>query len=148
MKLSKPAIALTFAATLLLTACGGNEYGQPDNEYEGNHTRQIGYNQTTDDPMRDRANNRDQTRDGQGNYGNLNENNRSSDQHMFDRDNNRNNDQGNDGDNNNEYEVATEVADKVESDIPEIDNVYVLTTENNAYVAAAWDKEDDLDDKT
>ncbi|CDO02779.1 Lipoprotein YhcN precursor [Oceanobacillus picturae] len=40
------------------------------------------------------------------------------------------------GDGQQEYEVSEEAADKIKSEIDEIDQVYVLTTENNAYVAA------------
>lgn len=38
------------------------------------------------------------------------------------------------------YEVSKEAADRIVSEIPEIDRAYVLTTRNNAYVAAALDE--------
>ena len=40
---------------------------------------------------------------------------------------------------NNQYEVAEEAADKITEQVDEIDHAYVLTTENNAYVAAGLD---------
>ncbi|MGM8213656.1 YhcN/YlaJ family sporulation lipoprotein [Virgibacillus sp. W0430] len=46
------------------------------------------------------------------------------------------------GDNNganNTYDVAEKAAEKITSQIAEIDQAYVLTTENNAYVAAVLD---------
>ncbi|WP_164215966.1 YhcN/YlaJ family sporulation lipoprotein [Virgibacillus sp. YIM 98842] len=44
-------------------------------------------------------------------------------------------------DNNNRYEIADEAADKITEQVDEIDRAYVLTTENNAYVAAGLDTE-------
>lgn len=41
--------------------------------------------------------------------------------------------------NNDRYEVAKEAADRITDEIKEIDRAYVLTTENNAYVAAQLD---------
>lgn len=138
MKLPKPALALTFAATLTLVACGGNENGQ---EYNGSPAQPIGYNQTANDPANDRANNRNQTTDrGQGN---MNRDTRQNDnnQFMFDGRTNRDADNmTNSRRNGTNYEVAEEAADQIESDVPEVDRVYVLTTDNNAYVAASWDK--------
>ncbi|WP_284139524.1 MULTISPECIES: YhcN/YlaJ family sporulation lipoprotein [unclassified Virgibacillus] len=37
------------------------------------------------------------------------------------------------------YEVAKEAADRITNEVPEIDHAYVLTTNNNAYVAATMD---------
>ncbi|RKQ31242.1 YhcN/YlaJ family sporulation lipoprotein [Oceanobacillus halophilus] len=45
----------------------------------------------------------------------------------------------NDNDNENRYEIASEAADKISDKVKEIDNVYVVTTDNNAYVAAELD---------
>ncbi|MFC4403127.1 YhcN/YlaJ family sporulation lipoprotein [Gracilibacillus xinjiangensis] len=42
--------------------------------------------------------------------------------------------------NDNEYEVADKAQNQIKQDIPELNNVYVITTANNAYVAASWDK--------
>ncbi|WP_058308322.1 YhcN/YlaJ family sporulation lipoprotein [Gracilibacillus massiliensis] len=136
MKLSKPALALTFAASLTLVGCGGNEYGQQDGEYNGNNTQPIGYNQTSNEPMTDRANN---TERGQGNENN---------QFMFDGKTNRDADNmANSRREGNNYEVADKAADKIKTDVEEIDRAYVLTTDNNAYVAASWDKRTDNSSK-
>jgi hypothetical protein len=43
------------------------------------------------------------------------------------------------GNNNDRYEVADEAADRITEQVDEIDRAYVLTTENNAYVAAGLD---------
>src|SRR5690625_81679 len=42
-------------------------------------------------------------------------------------------------DDNNRYEIAEEAADRITEQVDEIDRAYVLTTENNAYVAAGLD---------
>ncbi|GAA0300388.1 YhcN/YlaJ family sporulation lipoprotein [Gracilibacillus halotolerans] len=79
-------------------------------------------------------------------------------------DQNRNGNQGNTGENNNQrntgennnqnqnennYDVAEKAADRIKQEVSEVNNVYVLTTDNNAYVAATWDKDDeDLSDDT
>ncbi|MEN2767759.1 YhcN/YlaJ family sporulation lipoprotein [Ornithinibacillus xuwenensis] len=53
---------------------------------------------------------------------------------------NINNDTNNgNNDNNNRYDVAEEAAELIANKLDEIDNAYVLTTENNAYVAAELD---------
>lgn len=44
-------------------------------------------------------------------------------------------------DNNNRYDIAEEAAERITDEIDEIENAYVLTTENNAYVAANFDRE-------
>ncbi|GAE93365.1 lipoprotein yhcN precursor [Gracilibacillus boraciitolerans JCM 21714] len=145
MKLSKPALALTFATSLTLVACGGNEYGQQDSEFNGNNTQPIGYNQTSNEPMTDRANNGNQApstnqyRDNKGDT-RMNENN----QFMFDGKTNRDaNNMKNSSREGSNYEVADKAAEKIKSEVPEIDRAYVLTTDNNAYVAASWDKRTD-----
>ncbi|WP_368855437.1 YhcN/YlaJ family sporulation lipoprotein, partial [Virgibacillus salexigens] len=40
------------------------------------------------------------------------------------------------------YDVSKEAADKITNEIDEIDRAYVVTTDNNAYVAAGLDKND------
>ncbi|CDQ40754.1 MULTISPECIES: YhcN/YlaJ family sporulation lipoprotein [Virgibacillus] len=49
-----------------------------------------------------------------------------------------------DQENNNadRYDVSKEAADKITNEIDEIDRAYVVTTDNNAYVAAGLDKND------
>ncbi|KAB8138982.1 YhcN/YlaJ family sporulation lipoprotein [Gracilibacillus oryzae] len=157
MKLRNPVIVVSLAAALSLTACGNNEYGQGDQRDGTNNVRPIGYNQTSNQPMTDRNNNR---------MNNIDRDTRLDDnnQYMFERGMNDNdatrdmaNTEGNNaalrgnnqGNNNNttqgntengEYEIADKAQEQIKKDIPEINNVYVLTTENNAYVAASWDK--------
>ncbi|UOQ86677.1 YhcN/YlaJ family sporulation lipoprotein [Gracilibacillus salinarum] len=128
MKLSKSAMALTFAATVSLVACGADEYGQENGEYNGNTVRPIGYNQTSNDPSTDRENNNEQARQ-------INNN----DKYMFDDRTNRGDKKNADVKNN--YDVADKAADQIASKIEGIDRAYVITTDNNAYVAATWDKE-------
>ncbi|MFD1849968.1 YhcN/YlaJ family sporulation lipoprotein [Oceanobacillus bengalensis] len=61
-------------------------------------------------------------------------------QNNNDRVNTRNiNNQVNDNRNENRYEVGEEAANKITNQMDEIDSAYVLTTENNAYVAAELD---------
>lgn len=45
----------------------------------------------------------------------------------------------NDGNRNNQYDVSEEAAERIKNDIEGIDRVQVLTTDNNAYVAAGFD---------
>lgn len=45
---------------------------------------------------------------------------------------------------NNEYNVSEEAADRIVEKMDEIDNAYVLTTNNNAYVAAMLDNDGEL----
>ncbi|WP_163537179.1 YhcN/YlaJ family sporulation lipoprotein [Gracilibacillus sp. YIM 98692] len=150
MHLKKPALTLVCAATLSLVACGGNEYGQDDPEY-GNNTQPIGYNQTSNNPALDRDQNRDQN-PATGQHPEQRQN--GDNEFMFDGNTNRDDNNGtNARRNGNNYEVADEAAERIEQEIPEVDNVYVLTTDNNAYVAAGWDKDnnrtnnnDDLND--
>lgn len=52
------------------------------------------------------------------------------------------NDNMNKDNNNNRYEVADKAADQITNQIKEIDQAYVLTTDNNAYVAAVLDNKD------
>lgn len=49
------------------------------------------------------------------------------------------NDTARNTDNDTRYEVADEAAEKITEQVDEIDRAYVLTTENNAYVAAGLD---------
>lgn len=61
---------------------------------------------------------------------------------LFGRDDNMNNQGNQQGTNNNGnsgYDIAEEAAEKITKEIEEIDNAYVITTENNAYVAANLD---------
>ena len=93
-------------------------------------------------------------RDGQGttdndnNVENTRYNNNTGDGMTNDRDHTliRNSERDQDGNNNNRrnndnprYDVAEEAADRITEEIDDIDHAYVLTTRNNAYVAADLD---------
>lgn len=120
MKLKLYSMAIVFV--LLLVGC--NTGGQNDNNDNIEPTR---YNDNNNNDMY----NRDQGR-GMNPGGTTNINNRNV--------NNRDNRQGD----NNQYDISKEAADKITDEIDEIDYAYVLTTENNAYVAAVLDNNDDL----
>src|SRR5699024_6811246 len=47
----------------------------------------------------------------------------------------------------NEYDVSKEAADQIVDKVDEIDQAYVITTKNNAYVAAKLDNDDTPDDQ-
>ncbi|GAB3060783.1 YhcN/YlaJ family sporulation lipoprotein [Virgibacillus ainsalahensis] len=107
---------------LMLAACGtdgDNQEGQGDNP----NVEPTRYNNNTGERIND---DRDY-------------NMRRSSERAQDRDDNNN-------DNNNgqsRYEVAEEAADRITEKIDEIDNAYVLTTDNNAYVAAGLDNDNE-----
>ncbi|WP_042224498.1 YhcN/YlaJ family sporulation lipoprotein [Oceanobacillus manasiensis] len=95
--------------TLALVGCTNSD-GNQDDATGDNNVEQTRYNNTGDGMSGDRS--YEMGRDSE-------------------RDQNRN-----DGNGQQEYEVSEEAAKKIKSELDEIDNVYVLTTENNAYVAA------------
>ncbi|WP_087973386.1 YhcN/YlaJ family sporulation lipoprotein [Oceanobacillus rekensis] len=49
----------------------------------------------------------------------------------------------NDENRNNQYDVSEEAAERITSEIKDVDRVQVLTTDNNAYVAASIDNKND-----
>lgn len=89
----------------------------------------------TDNPNIDPTNYRNQTGDDMLN-------NRD---YTMDRDAERYQNRGDRANRNNDsnYEVANEAADKITDQIDDIDSAYVLTTDNNAYVAANLDADND-----
>ena len=121
-------ISLLSVLLLTLMACQGvndtegvnnNPNMDPVNYPNGN----TGDGMVTDqDYMLDRDADRNQNRDGRDNRMNNNGNNNNQD--------------------GSRYEVAEEAADKITDQIKEIDRAYVLTTDNNAYVAANLDNDD------
>ncbi|SER83601.1 sporulation lipoprotein, YhcN/YlaJ family [Gracilibacillus ureilyticus] len=160
MNLKHSAIALSLATALSLAACG-NEYGQEDQRNGTNNVRPIGYNQTSNDPMNDRTYNRnneidrDTRLDGNNQYRyergmdnnntarNMTDNQRFNNNAQNMTDNQRNNNNAQNGQGDYEYEMADRAREQIKKDIPQLNNVYVITTEDNAYVAASWDKDDD-----
>lgn len=117
MKLKLYSMAIVFV--LLLVGCNTGQDNQDNNNIEP--TR---YN----DGNINNRNNRDQgtgmTPDGTTNISNRNKDNK---------DNTNNEDR---------YEVSREAADKITDELEEIHHAYVLTTDNNAYVAAVLDNDD------
>ncbi|MEN1970443.1 YhcN/YlaJ family sporulation lipoprotein [Lentibacillus sp. N15] len=112
---------VVFAAMFLLAACGNGNNGANDNNgnnADDNGVEHTRYNNDANDE------NGGQTlrnaQNGDRDRGNLNNNN-----------NNNNNDR---------YDISKEAADKITDKVAGIDHAYVLTTKNNAYVAAALDE--------
>ncbi|WP_054861364.1 MULTISPECIES: YhcN/YlaJ family sporulation lipoprotein [Gracilibacillus] len=142
MNWKRTALAITCATTISLAACGNNDYGQGNNDVN-NNTRPIGYNQTSDDPMNDRDINRghgpnDQYQNQEGRDPGSFMNNQNPGYNGNNGTNNNNQNTNQESDN---YEVAEKAQDRIKEELPEINRVYVLTTENNAYVAASWNKD-------
>lgn len=107
-----------FATALLLLGCQGNtQEGRGDNDttYENTGNRD-GFTKRSND-----NNNTDLT------------------QNLSDRDRNSNNRASNNT--QDEYDVSKEAADRIVDEVADIDQAYVLTTRNNAYVAAVLDEE-------
>jgi YhcN/YlaJ family sporulation lipoprotein len=106
---------------LALVACGttnGNEEGRADRN--NNNVENTRYNNNAGDGMtndRDHTLIRNSERDQNGN--------------RHDRNNMNNRDTN--------YDVSKEAADRITEEIDDIDHAYVLTTKNNAYVAADLD---------
>lgn len=110
-----------------LAACGttdGNQEGTTDKNNNVENTRYTGDGMTNDrDHTLVRDSERDQNRNNDGN---------------------RNNQMNN---NNSKYDVSKEAADRITDEVKDIDRAYVLTTENNAYVAANLDTDGTKRDK-
>lgn len=101
----------------------------------------IGCQQNTDnnDNMEEGRINNDQTIDRTGYNEEMDRENRYG---YWNQDINENrNNNVNDNANNDQYNVADKAADRITDQIEEIDSAYVLTTDNNAYVAAVLDND-------
>jgi spore cortex protein len=128
--MKKMLISVAAAALLVTTGCGGadNEEGQQGTQ--NNNIEPVKFK--NHDNALDR-NNRNYTmqRDLEepNNYDVRNINNTTNDDNNKGKSENDNND-------SDQYEVANEAADQLVKKIDVLDNAYVLTTENNAYVAA------------
>lgn len=113
MKLKLYSMAIVFV--MLLVGC--NTGDQNDNNDNIEPTR---YNDNNNNDMYNRDQGRGMTPGGTTNINNRNVNNKDD----------------------NQYDISKEAADKITDEIDEIENAYVLTTENNAYVAAVLDNDD------
>jgi|SRR5690625_934270 len=136
---------VAIALLLITVGCQGtqnNEEGMYDrnnqnDQYENTRNNNNRYNNMTDNNRNNRYNNvTDGDRTTRNNRNNTLDNQRIE---------NRTDRMSNRGD---RYEVAEEAADKITDDIDEINYAYVLTTQNNAYVAAVLndDKNNDNTD--
>ena len=172
MKWKRVVVTSVLAGAIALTGCNNNdnELGQRDGN-DNMNTRPVRYDHQNNEPGIDRfSSQRDSSirtdeadhgaRDGrtpaENNYPPMNTQ-RQPDTRMDtgnrDVDRNRNNQRNVEGNQNgnqtNNYDVAEEAADRIKQEVSEVNNVFVLTTDNNAYVAATWDKEnEDLTDDT
>lgn len=115
----KKLITVFIASVLFLTGC---QWSNNDTNREGRGTGTVEQTRHTRDTQQnannftDRVENRNRmTNDNMGN--NRNSNNRQD-----------------------RYEISEEAARRIVDEIPEIDQAYVLTTRNNAYVAATLDE--------
>lgn len=122
------ALGITIMATVALVGCqgeNGNDNAEPNNDSNVEQTR---FNA------------------GDGNATNDGENRQDFDMNDMNQDNNENG--NNSGNNNNEYDIADKAAKKISKQVNGIDNVNVVTTDNNAYVAAELDTTDNGNNNT
>src|SRR5699024_3466020 len=110
----------------------------------------FGCSNTNQEGVTDRPNDRniEQTRFNDGTNTDLRDsrtNNRETryNDDRFDRKNNNMSNERTREKDENQYEVSKEAADKIVDDVKEINHAYVLTTKNNAYVAATLNNHDD-----
>ena|SRR5690625_5131449 len=121
-------ITVIFAAILLLFGCQGyNNKNSDESRGTDNTIDQTRYN----DDLNTNRNDRNITRKS-------NEDNNNLTQKISDRNRHSNNRSTNNR--QDKYDVSEEAADRIVDEIVEIDRAYVLTTRNNAYVAAQLDE--------
>ncbi len=148
MDLKRTSLAISTAAVLTLSACGNMNDDANRNNNDG--IEQTRFNQTSDYPISE-ENNRAKQNEMQNRY--QNDGGDRDNSFLFDgktentrNTSNRNTNEntrntGNVNQDENNYEVADKAADAITEKIPEVGRAYVLTTDNNAYVAAGWDKD-------
>lgn len=119
---------MSIFSVLLLTliGCQAADTGQQDDGNNPNVDQTAFPNNTNDNMIGDRNYTIDRDADRRSNF-------------MSNRNNERMND---DTRNDSRYEVSKEAAEKITEKVKEIDSAYVLTTDNNAYVAAQLDNND------
>lgn len=118
--------SILIVLSVLLVACGTNNQESMRNTGEGPANVK---NRQSDD-MNNNRNNTENVRD------------KRQDTNKRENDNRQDKGKENDRDNNDRYDVSEEAADKITDEVSEIDHAYVLTTGNNAYVAAQFDADD------
>ncbi|MDY0407792.1 YhcN/YlaJ family sporulation lipoprotein [Virgibacillus soli] len=137
--MKRKVISLAAVATIALAGCNANNDGATNNKGTNNGAEPTRYHQNANDNVIDR----NMERTGYRGNDRFNGSNRYNDDNYNTRD-VRNDNRGN-VNNNTRYDVAKEAADRIVRDVPEIDRAYVLTTNNNAYVAAQLDTNDNRD---
>lgn len=126
--------------SFILVACNTTNEGMRGNDTDGNNVQPTRHKDDVNNNrnnVRDTRNRDDQLND-RGN-GNMDDNRNRDNRNNDNRDNRRNDDE--------KYDISKEAANKITDEIAEIDHAYVLTTKNNAYVAAALDADDDKGDR-
>ncbi|MDC3413596.1 YhcN/YlaJ family sporulation lipoprotein [Aquibacillus sp. 3ASR75-11] len=151
-------IGLTIAASLTLIGCqNADEIGQGGNDLNDN-VEQARFNGTTDFPGDDNNQQRGLTDNQQNNQGHMQDRNGTNGNNIGNGRNGNNIGNGtNTGNNtgnqmnqdqrqgqgqnqgNQQYDVSDRAAERITQNVKGVDNAYVLTTENNAYVAAEMD---------
>lgn len=129
-------VGVTVLSSLALVGCNTNkDVGMNDN----NGVQPTGYNDGYNNqvPYTDRINNMTNNLDRNHNNNALDLTN--EDTYRDNNDNKNLNDFNNN--NQNRFTVADDAANKITSQIPEVDNAYVLATDNNAYVAVGLDNQ-------
>src|SRR5699024_3516032 len=120
-----------FSAILLLFGCQGYNNNKTTDESRGTGDtfEKTRYNQDTNTNRNDR----NITRNNRNTDGNNNLTQRISDR-------NRHSDNRATNNRQDKYDVSKKAADRIVDEVAEIDRAYVLTTKNNAYVAAQLDE--------
>ncbi|SHG20737.1 YhcN/YlaJ family sporulation lipoprotein [Ornithinibacillus halophilus] len=129
----KKQIISALAVTSLLAGCADNEEGQrynPDALNDNNNVQPTRFGGEDGNQLEER--NYTMERGMERNFDRNNNNNRNNN---FINTRNRENTNGQ----ADRYDVAEEAAEQISNNVEEIDRAYVLTTDNNAYVAAQLD---------
>src|SRR5690625_2499617 len=132
--LNKQVIIICISIILVLMSCKTYKQEGRTNDHDPN-VKQTRYN----DQTKDRPNTWDRTEDRRDNVERDNRDNRGDRHGETDH-------QRGTHDNENRYDVSEEAAEKITDEVDEIDYAYVLTTNNNAYVAAVLDNDRDRAD--
>lgn len=155
--MKKTLISGGIVIALALAGCQGDEGARGNNGYNNTgNVDQVGYHNTTRDDMTNNRNytmqrNSDRYQNSNWNMGNryhpdghftgpINNPNITEGNRNGNRGNNINTRNVNDN-NDNRYEIAREAADKITDKVKGIESAYVITTDNNAYVAAELDND-------
>ena len=125
-------LTVVVAAVIFLVGCQGTKEGAGDRNRQDNNTGIENTKYSEGDTARK------QRRD--VNDENTNINNNADDRDLANDDNYRSNHRSSNN-TQDEYSVSKKAADRIVDEVADIDDAYVLTTKNNAYVAAVLDKD-------